>query len=424
MAKKSALEIIKKIGLSFRRNWGLKLISLGFAVILWNYVIAEINPIGAIPFNGIKVTFDDNGLTRLKNSGFTVSGALPDIKVNVAINLPRNETLGPDDIKAVVDLSRVNTVGPFEAKVNVIPARGSVASISQGTITVNIERLDQRAIPVHCVFEGALPPDYWRGDPVISPSSVLQISGATSLVSRVASARIVIPLSGLKEKLSSAKDFILLDSDGVEISRAGLEFSSPNCIVDLQVFPTKKVRIDIENSLKGSVAKGYEITEMDVVPADVIIAGPQEVLDTIHTLVLAKPINISGAKEPISESNLMLKLHPDIRIVGENSINVFLNIKMKMTTVIINDVHITIDLAPGLKVKQAFTADVTITCPELFVSKIKRSQVHLAADATALGVGNHTLTVKGTYGDPDALAEIIDISPNEIPVKIESKTTP
>lgn len=424
MAKRSVLDILKRIGLSFRRNWGLKLVSLGFAVILWNYVIVEINPIRTIPFNGIKVTFDDNSIIRLKNSGFTVSGALPDKKVNVSVNLPRNETLGHDDVKAVVDLSGITSEGLVEVKVSGRSARGTVVSTSPDTITVKIDKLAKRSVPVECVYEGTLPGGYWRGEPKINPS-VLQIAGASTLVSHVERARIIVSLTDLKQKLSASTNFILLDSQGNELDQGGITLEPSNCIVDLEVFPTKTVKVDVSKSINGSVAKGYEIVgEPEVSLKEIVIAGPQEILDTITSVSPVEPINISGRKEPKSDSKLMLKLPPGTRAVGENSITVFINVALKMTTVTLSDIRITIDLVPGLKVKQTFTANVTISCPELYATRIKRSQVHLSADATELGAGTHTLTVTGTYGDPEAQAEIIDISPKEIPVKIETTATP
>jgi YbbR domain-containing protein len=420
MAAKSALEVLKRIGLAFRRNWGLKLASLFFAVILWNYAITEVNPIRTVTFSDVRVTFDPGSITQLHNSGFTVKGALPEKTITVSVDIRRNEAslLNRDQIQAVASLAGITSDGPKMVTILVTPPRGTVKNTTQNTIRVEIERQQTRSVPVVWRPDGSLPETYWRGEPVITPNK-LQISGANSVVSRVDHAEIVIPLSGLTSKLSAARDFRLLDSGGKEISLDGITVNptGTSCIVNLDVYPTKTVSIVASGSYSGKPARGYEIRDIVTVPSEITIAGPQETLDTISVLT-PEPIEINGSDSDVSGFK-KFTLPKGVQAVGESTVLVHAFIEEKKTTVTLNNLPVAVDhLKPGLKAdtRQA-RVDVTVTCPELTASKIKAGKVRLYVDATGLDARSYTLKVQAEY---DAELGITDFtaSPESILVTI------
>lgn len=421
MAAKSALDILKRILLSFRRNWGLKLISLLFAVILWNYVIVQVNPIRSMTYTGVQI--DVRNQTLLNNSGFSVSGDInKSLKaVTVSVDLPRSDAfqLNNSNIHVYADLSNITREGTVDVWLTCTPPKGTLKSITPQKITLKIEKRNKRVVPVQCNLTGNLPEDYWRDEPVLD-SKTLEINGADTSVKKVAKAVVTVDLTNLTQELSVAKDYTLLDSDGNVLDPAGLDFK-PNCIVTIQVLKKKIVKLDVSNSLSGSVANGYKIDDVIVDPDTVEIYGPASVLDTIDTL-RPGPIDIDGAKTNLSFS-LPLKLPKDVHPVSDDTIQVSVKVSMKMTSVTLTDLHIKIaDLGPGLKVDQAFTASVTLSCPELYAQKIRRAFVNLFADAAGLAAGTHTLPVTATYDDPAIDATVTNLNPSELPVKIVATT--
>ena len=420
MAVKSVLEVIKKFGLSFRRNWGLKLVSLLFAVILWNYVITapEVNPTRPASFNGIKIVFDQSSITQLENSGFTVKGALPEQTVNVTIDIPRNQynNLNRDSISATVSLSGITSVGEKKLKVNVYTPRGIVKIQSVSTLAVEIERLEKHSVPVKFLSEGELPEGYWMEEPSIKPE-VVEISGASSLVGRVDLAVVVIDLSDRRESYSGAPKFLLLDGEGNTVPSGGITIKPSNAILNLDIYPTKIV--DVTATITGNVAQGYQSTDVAVEPRQVTIAGPQPVLDTI-TSVATAPVDISGLTQDHSNLYALALPNKDLIAVGGSSVKVTVKVEQKMVERPLEDLPVQVlNLGPGLKVDgKQILADITVTCPELMASKIKSSMIRLTVDAAGLDARTHTLNIQAEYDAEETGIAGLVINPPSILVTI------
>ncbi len=424
MAGKNVLDYIKNFLLSFRRNWGLKLVSLLFAVILWNYVITEVNPMRPASFNDIKIVFDASSITQLNNSGFTVKGALPERAVSVTVDIPRNQfkNLSRDSIQATASLAGITSEGKKELKVNVYSPYGTLKSQSVSTISIEIEQSDSKIVPVTFEPEGELPQGYWQGNYSVTPE-VIKVSGAKSLVSKVKSVRVVVDLSTLTERLSASRDIELLDEDGnvIDPDKAGLTLDYRNCIVNLEILPTKKVKVDVSKSLNGSVAKGYSIKGTpEVSTPEIVIAGPRSVLDTIDS-VAPEPIDVSGASGDISVSKPLI-MPKGVKAVGENTVTVLIRVEENMTTVSLSDlpVHV-VNLGSGLKVdSKQLSATVTVTCPELMASKIKESMIRLTVNASGLDARSYTLVIHAEYDAEETGITAVAINPESILVTITS----
>ena len=420
MAKTSAREVLKKILLSFKRNWGLKLVSLFFALLLWNYVIVTVDPIRTVTYGSVAME-PASGMATLNSLDLTVKGDIAAYlkNVSVTIDLHRKEQQGftKDNIRAWIDLSGISTEGKHDLKVNVQATRGTVKSWSPQTISVTVERLETIEVPVSIATTGVLPADYWMGEASVSPAT-LKISGAMSEVEKVRKAVVQIPLSGLKSDFSSSSDFSLLDADGLALPAAGLKMDPPNCLVSFPVLPTKLVLIDASNAFKGVPAKGYQVDGQPVLSADRIrIAAPAAVLESISSLPL-NAVDISGAKNNTT-SLATVQLPGGVYAVAGNSVTIVVKIAMKTVTQNMSGLPIEITgLADGMKADRAYAGSVTFTCPELYVSSLKASSMHLRADASGKGAGIQTLTVTASYDDPQAGVTGITVDAAQIDVSI------
>lgn len=421
MAVKSVLEFLKRILLSLRRNWGLKLVSLLFAVILWNYVIGEVDPVHTVTFTKIPVTFSETGKTLLENANFTVKGALPDKTVDVTLEMKRSEAalINKDQISAVVDLGGITSAGEKKLKIRITVPRGTVTS-PQPEITVEIEKKEKLPVPVVAEAEGELPQGLWRGDFKLNVSQV-EVSGASSLVKKVASARIVVQQAELTASGSSARPIELVDEDGNVLQDVGgLTITPSSCIVNYDVYPTKTVRIDGENSINGKTAKGYEIKDVSVDPQEIIIAGPQDLLATIESLA-TEPVDVGGRDSDVSISRRVV-LPTGIHAVGVDTVQVHVFISEKMTAVTLEDLPVHVEnLADNLVLEtRDMLATVTVTCPELLADRIKKSSIRLTVDAEGLADRAYTLPITPEY-DAELGVDSILIEPASIMVKFALK---
>jgi YbbR domain-containing protein len=64
---KRVLEALKRFWKAFRANLGLKLVSLFFAFILWNYVIAVVNPTRQVVYRNIPLSIRNESVLKQAN---------------------------------------------------------------------------------------------------------------------------------------------------------------------------------------------------------------------------------------------------------------------------------------------------------------------------------------------------------------------
>jgi YbbR domain-containing protein len=417
---KRVLEVLKKIWKAVRANLGLKLLSLFFALILWNYVIAEANPVSQRVYHGIPL--DIRGENALKLNNLTLKGNKNDYlkPISLTVNVARSDIpiLKEVDITAYIDVSNITRDGPQKVKIIPYSPKGTVLYVTPDTITVTVEKQSTKMVPVECDLTGTLPEGFWSSSPEVTPKT-LEITGPLTDVQNVDRAKVQVSLDNLTSSLSTPRDYILLDKLGQPLSGAGLEFNSPNCIVNLQVLPKKSIKVVADNSLSGNLASGYEITDIKIYPATVEVAGPADVLNTMDTINVPR-IDI---EDMLSNFNIYkaLELPKGVRAIAESGVTVSVKIGMKMTTVTLGNLPVSVTgLGQGLKVSDKITSSALLTCPELYSKNVIASKVHLYVDASDLTAGKHTLSIRAE-ADPSIGSTGIVLMPAEVTINIVSQ---
>ena len=133
-------------------NAGLKIVSLVLATCAWFFVkgiTSDWRPINGVPLE-IKAK---PGLTVLATSAATV---------NVTVRGTREDVrqVSRQDLSAVVDLSQDNRVGPIAVKLTPKSIRHSrrvqVSEIEPAEVTVNVDQVIERELPVRTQYSGEL----------------------------------------------------------------------------------------------------------------------------------------------------------------------------------------------------------------------------------------------------------------------------
>ncbi len=410
MASKS-VEILKKILLSFRRNWGLKLISLLFAVILWNYVIVEIDPIRPQSF---QVPVTSVGMTPLKNNN--LFSADLSRKVDVIVELRRSEasSFNSNNITVTADFSNITGEGTQKITLKATPTKGTVKSITPATIDVQIEKREKRFVPVKCNFVNQLPADYWQNE--LKCPDKLEISGASSEVSKVSWAEVTLDLANITESVSRTLNYTLYDNENQPIKNiGGLDFPKSG-IVSIGVLKTKAVKVDV--TLVGDAARGYQFGEATCDPKEITIAGRADVVDLIESVKTA-PVNVSGASKT-QVFTCEVELPKNVVAKDRSAVNVTVPVTEKTVEKTLKNLPVTVrGLGSGLTADIRFRAAAVVTCAELMEGRVRSSTVSLSVDATGLEAGTHTLKILPEYADGITVYGI-RIDPETIDVLIKA----
>jgi YbbR domain-containing protein len=204
---------------AIRQNFGLKILSILLALIGWAYFRFAGNPLMGAQFaQEISVPITVANL----QSGYIARFA--DKAAVVTIEPQRGQPpVRADEVKAVLDLSN-RTAGVYNVPVQLVSPNVPVQSLSPASVTLTIEKIDQKTFPV-AIYYGT------QANVVVShftvtPSSV-SVRGPDSDLSQIAAVRVGVPLSGSRQSFDEMIRPVAVDSGGQEIGNVQV---SPNLV--------------------------------------------------------------------------------------------------------------------------------------------------------------------------------------------------
>lgn len=272
----------------------LKIISLIIAVLLWVYVMGEVNPDTKEKISDIEVTFvnteklADDGLAVVHNQ---------DIKVSAVVKGKRsvvNDTkkTGLTATVDVADASEGNNRGKIDLE---LPSGVTLDSISEDTISYKVEKSVEVKKTVEIDFVGDNGSDTlvpWAYDTY--PSTV-KVTGAESIVDDVYAVRGKITSNVVSESPKTVDvELIPVKKDGTEVQGVVLNHSKAQTTVRLM--ETKDVDVTITPQ---NLESGKEIDSISGVDS-IKVVGTEEALaelDSITATVDVSEIKSQGKKE-------------------------------------------------------------------------------------------------------------------------------
>jgi YbbR domain-containing protein len=379
-------------------NVGLKVASIIFAIVLWGFVMTEINPPREKTFNDINLKY--NNTNNLAEKELIISDNLDDILQSVDIKIEANPDylylITEESINAYVDLSLINGTGEQVVAIKATSSIGTVVGISPKTITINVEDFLTRVIPVDYEIKNNLAADYFVSQPVITPESI-EIKGARSLIEAVSTAVCYIDLHEITESFKQSFPLTFRDKSGEIIEADEYKEDLPSVIVDLLILPQKEVPINYHDSIFGldNISEGFIVTNYWAEPGTVLVAAEQSILDTIVDVQL-EGIDISGAKTDLSIQTNIKQIDGAIITTDPKGISINVEIMAQETTQIFEAVKVqTQNLKKGYEASVVPSSiKVIITGEELLLQDIQSSDLNIFIDLSGKLVGEYTVPIQ------------------------------
>lgn len=287
----------RAIGNFFRKDWMFKLISLAIAALLWFFVIAQENPTRVKEYENIPVTFI--GAETLAEKGLCMTESpddlLTSVNVSVEAEISDLQKLTEDEITASVDMSNITTAGEYTLNVRARSLRGSVSAVSPSKVTVSVEDLAQREVPVEVQIIGNDDPDLYYGD-VITDTDTVVVEGSQSEVEHYSKAVVVVDVSGMDSTYKESRTITLTTDDGNVVSSEDYYGALPSVIVEMPIYPTVSIQLDKDEIMANAkgVADGYEIIDVDLSDDVIKVAAEAESLESIKAVKLERA-SLEGA---------------------------------------------------------------------------------------------------------------------------------
>ena len=361
-------------------NFGLKLLSLALAILVWIVVLSIEDPVYTREFSDISVT-EVNGdqITEAGKAYSYVGGNTVSVKVKGKTSVVNR--LSKDDLLAVADLSTLSITGAV------------MVDVSCPKLKVEIEDLVEKSLNVKVNTNGKVSEGYYIGQGVATPNMVT-VSGPESVVNKINEASVNVSIgSGNTTDVTKNTTLKLLDQSEGEVSSSTLNISQTDISVTVPIYETKTVPVDF--GVTGQVAHGYKMVSAAYEPKEVTVAGRKENLDKISQVTL-KDYDISGKNSKV-----------------EDSISIVQNLAEQLPDgVVFTDKEATVALVVDIQ-------QITETSFELPLSKISLKGSNTAYTYQKSGPGSSdkavTLKVKGISSEinsltTDNLTALIDVS--------------
>lgn len=271
------------------------LISFVIAIILWAYVIGEINPVTTKSFVDVNINLENQ--IALEERGLAIESISED-KINVTVKGERSrvQNVEKDDVYAEVDLALARA-GHNELDVNVrAPEKVNVDKKSINKVRLTVGELVSEERPTKVVYVGATNSDLEPYTIERTPEKVI-IRGAMSNVEKVSQVVAKVRVDQIKDKETTAEaELVPVDKNGKVVN--WIRLSSSQIQVKAVMTKTKKVDLDvpIQGNDSGDVKLDYQKT--------VIIKGNADVVKEISKIE-TEPVDLSAY-----DQNTTIELKP------------------------------------------------------------------------------------------------------------------
>lgn len=256
-----------------------KVFSLVIAILLWYFIITEIDPTIKKDFANVQVelrnqsTMREAGLELLKHDDYTTS---------IVISGKRSAILGlkEEDISAYVDLEDIQP-GSQRLPIHYRLSDDSltIERSNPKAITVSVDEIVKEEKEITVKSKGKPGDNYVLDHVSVSPEKVV-ISGPKRDVDKVQSVVGYVKVDGAKDTVVSTVELFPMDQNKRVVSNVDI---SPNS-VSVQAVISKAVSVPINVDYTDESVEGFKRERAILTPTSIMITGEGEQIDKVEAV--------------------------------------------------------------------------------------------------------------------------------------------
>ena len=285
-----------------------RIICLLMACGLWVYVMTDQNPIiernvevrlqqTNLPQNMMVFNAPDKILVKVRGSRAKLSADNLSTEISASINL-KNVTEGQQSLPITVTY-----------------AGGEVVSVTPKEISVYVDTVSEKKVPVTTRIVGAVNGDMTIGSSTITPSEVT-LRGATHRIDKVNRVVAPIDISNHTGTFQTESELVAVSDDGYDIPN--MRIIPERVMVQANmVSQMHSLDIPVKLVMSGTLPDGVVVTKTEIVPENIRVTAPPSVLKELKD-VKTKPVDVSklnGSTVVAAELDLPEKVIPERRTV-------------------------------------------------------------------------------------------------------------
>ncbi len=314
-------------------NYGLKLLALLIAALLWLIVVNVDDPITAKVYSGIPVKVINEDVVTDNNRTYQILDETEEVSVTIRARRSVLKKIRTDDIVARADMKEMilGTQIPIEVVVDGYMGRIEEITSKPGNLQVSIDEEAKTTLPITPTATGTLREGSSIQSLVADPVQAT-FRGPKSLIENIKRVSALVDVSGLSTSTQLEGKLILYDNYENVIDQTMIEnnLGKEGVTVEVILNQIKSVPVVADTSMINTET-GYTLDEVTVAPSEINIVGARTDLAEISE------IKIPASAMELYNVNQKQETTIDIRPYLPDSVNLQdENANMVVITVSVN----------------------------------------------------------------------------------------
>jgi YbbR domain-containing protein len=355
----------------------------------------------------------------------------PPATIEVTIRAPHSVwdqiTAQGNSVQATLDLSGLGSgeyTIPVQLTINVDARPYQIVLVNPTSITVHLEPLSTRTLPVEPIISGEPALGYQADRATLDPKTVT-ISGPDSIIKQATRAKVLVNLAGVRGSFDQSIRVQIVDENNGQLP--GITISPEMIRVSIPISQQGGFRdVAVKVVVQGEQAPGYRVENVSVFPPLVtLFASNPELVNELPGVIETLPLDIQDAKADIA-TRLSLNVPENIRIIGSQTVQVQVGVSPIQTSLtLLNQTINVIGLPEGLAARVSpQTVDVIISGPLPVLDTLTPQDVVINVDVGGLEAGIHQLIPIGDVFVSNVLVESILPGTVEVIIFVPDTPTP
>ncbi len=395
--------MVKKIGQKITHNFGLKLLAILFAIVLW-IVVVNIDDPTQIQSYTTSVNLENTSYLTSMDKYYEVLDGTNTVTFRVTAKRSVHDKLNGSDFSAAANMEKIEydeKTETYRVPVTITAPQKYSKEIEmankQNYIELSLEDLSRTQKVIKATTKGTVADGYALGDVKITSYNVLKISGPASIVSQIDTVTAVINVDNVDTDVTDSVAPILLDADGNAVDATKLTLSLSTVTISAQILSTKDVTVQFNTS--GTPEDGYMVTGITYQPSEVRIKGESAILNTINSISVPKEVlNLDGRTTDLETDVDITAYLPEGTALVLNS-DGKIEVTVTIEPIVEKSYQVPVENISLENLSDEYDCEydakyvkLTVSGSEENMSILKKQNIRGTLDLTGLSEGEHKLT--------------------------------
>ena len=320
--------MLNKIIKWITNNFGLKILAVIFAGVLWLAVVNIDDPVTTRSFTTTVSVENGDYLTGI-GKYYEIINNSNTITFKVSGKRSYLERMGNSDFRATADLKMIENLN--RVPVEITPQRyGGYVTVASKLyyLDLDVEDLVSKPFVISVQTDGKPSKQHALGETSVSPT-LLRVSGPASVVDTIDKAVAAVNVEEMSQDLTDSVIPILYNKDGNEVDTKDLTFNIQNVMVSVRILDTKDVTLNFQTA--GTLQEGYEYVGIEYEPQTVSVKGASAVLNTVNSITIPEEVlDLTDATGNIEkEVDISAYLPEGVSLTKSNQAKISVTVKIE-----------------------------------------------------------------------------------------------